>query len=103
MAKDRLSARHRGRSRLHQTEELLLVDDGHMKSPSPVGRLAGAKFVMSDAHPVGWCIDIQAECSVGVSASRHMSQTRGRLRARSADFPYPGCSRSWREAHTRFA
>src|SRR5262249_38419925 len=34
---------------------------------------------------------------------RHRGQTGGRLHARSADFSYPGCSRSWREAHTRFA
>src|SRR5262249_25517006 len=34
--------------------------------------------------------------------SRHKGQTGGRLRARSADFSYPGCcSRSWRKAHTR--
>ena len=32
--------------------------------------------------------------------SGHTGQTGGRLRARSADFSYPGCSRGWREAHT---
>jgi len=35
--------------------------------------------------------------------SQPTDQTGDRLRARSADFSYPGCSRSWRKAHTRSA
>jgi hypothetical protein len=35
------------RSQLHQTEELLRVDDGDMKSPSQLAALAGAKFAIA--------------------------------------------------------
>jgi hypothetical protein len=63
------------RSRLHQTEELLRVDDGHMKSPSQSCVSAGAKFNLPEAYTEEHATDIlRSNASAGVNRRTHSAE-----------------------------